>query len=75
MFNLGIGGTASKSHIELIDGKEVRVIDEFVLTEVSFLPESAQHGVQRTAEGSGLFVWLGNVFIRFGWWLAKFGSR
>ena len=31
--------------------------------------------VQRTAEGSGPFVWLGNVFIRFGWWLAKFGSR
>jgi len=75
MFNLGIGGTVSKSHQELIGGKEVRVIYDFILTEVSLPPMSAQHSVQRTAEGSGLLVWFGNVCIRFGWWLAKFGSR
>lgn len=36
---------------------------------------SAQQSVQRTAFGKSARIWLANKIIRFGWWLARIGSR
>lgn len=35
----GIGGKIVKWHYEIIDGRMIRVIDRFELTEVSIIPE------------------------------------
>lgn len=74
---------ALKRKVSLITFSGHRVNDDYSLNKrkaivavvMSAFDEAAQHGVQRTAFGTGWRVWFANLFIRLGWWLAGNGSR
>jgi len=42
--------------------------------DISVKVRATQQSVQRIAFGKGLLARLGNLFIRFGWWLASIGN-
>ena len=43
--------------------------------EMSVKIRAVEQSVQRIAFGEGMLARLGNLFIRFGWWLASIGNR
>ena len=43
--------------------------------DISVKARAAEQSVQRIAFGKGLLSRIGNLFIRFGWWLAEIGNR
>ena len=45
------------------------------LYDLSLRVRAAEQSVQRIAFGKGVLARLGNLFIRFGWWLAEIGNR
>ena len=43
--------------------------------DISVKVRVAEQSVQRIINGKGVLPRLGNLFIRFGWWIASAGNR
>lgn len=74
--------TLTKQRYEAMSDKERELLIKVVSCDNALMGRptfqewcAAQHRLQRTASGSGLRVWIANLFIRLGWWLAEIGSR